>query len=285
MESLQTSIVRLAREKKAWRPVLLPLLRTASLPIFQNRQEVNDYLEKEHDWTSWWDRRDKGSIRPEPADFDLAQKIIDKCTSYGGELDRDKCASLMWTLAKRTKKIKAAIRRGSAVKVIANRKFKGTEDGKFLHRNVAQLLFERAVDLAGGPNIRPKPVVQKIEEPPLPAPPLPNLPSSADAWEIYSSEPGSARAAKALTKVLTSALQMIGRNVRLRQTPAARKKAIMKAVAKMVKSFQTYSDFGTGDSEPRYTAKFYMQKYLTTILGDLTFDYPEVESALEHIYW
>jgi len=95
----------------------------------------------------------------------------------------------------------------------------------------------------------------------------PNLvPMTADGWELYSSQPGSGQAAKALGRAMTTALGMVGRNVTPYNKDEKNTAILAKIIARFGKALETQADFGAGDTEPESRAidvfEAYLKKYL-----------------------
>jgi len=73
------------------------------------------------------------------------------------------------------------------------------------------------------------------------------IPTTGDDWELYTSEPGHGKAARALTSALKSAFKRIEKAVFDGKTVP---EAVMEASTALSKVQSTYSENGAADSEP-----------------------------------
>jgi hypothetical protein len=182
--------------------------------------------------------------------------------------DMAKQYALAGRMAKLIKKLDKAIRRGRAAEGAG-------------HDALAQIFYNRAIELAGG---RPTRVVA----PPSGAPAKPSftapapkwVPSTVDDWQLYD-EPGASRAARALGRVMATALGMAGKHITPHNTDAKNAKWVSKLFDRITKSRNTYSEYGAADTEGRVVMKDAFEAYLKQYLDEWKF--PETYRMID--YW
>ena len=260
VSTMRAKVVRLAYEKPELRAALLPLVASVRVAKTWTWRTLDTELARlgAYPYKTWPDSKDRKRI----------SDIVDRKAPG----DPAKQFALASRMAKLIKKLDKAIRRGRAA-----------EDAGV--DALAQVFYNRAIELAGG---RPTRVVapERSEStapsrPSFTAPAPKWVPSTVDDWQLYDI-PGAARAARALGKVMSTALGMAGRKITPQNTDAKNAKVIKKLMDRVDRSRNTYADFGAADTEGRVVMKDAFEAYLKQYLD--RWDFPETYDTIDE-WW
>lgn len=197
--------------------------------------------------------------------------------------DHDASMRMAITQAKRIKDWVKALRRGRATSIVYKKNRK-VLDGRHAHA-IATVFYSRALSLLGlgkfyAPATKPAP---KKQLPEFDAPPIPKVPMTASGWQLYSGMPGAETAAKGLGKVMATSLKMLGKHVSPYKTDAANAKVVEKIMKRIAKARYNRSEYGAGDTSPRWVAADIVIKYLKSFPMS-EFDFPNT-FAVANDYW